>query len=257
MLTLNLAPYGVIYHVVCKVNGKGYVGQTTIGVEARWVAHCSAGVRKGAVGLGHAIRKHGREEFTIEVVDLAWGRPELDAKEQHWIVLLGTRAPLGYNLDEGGQGCGPRPEEVKAKIRATLTGRKRPEVGATLVEVWKTKPRVPVSADTRQAMVESHLGLRHTDETRKAMREAQKKRRQDEALKGVKPRFSDASREALRVANTGRLHSEESKEKNRIHSTGRIHTEETKAKIRAKRIARDGPTPIRQISNPPTKLNRS
>lgn len=97
---------GTIYLKRNRVNGKGYVGQTTIGMNKRDDGHRSAAVYGNSDALYHrAIRKHGWEAFDTET--LATGianQADLDAVEILFIDLYGTRVPNGYNISEGGKG---------------------------------------------------------------------------------------------------------------------------------------------------------
>jgi hypothetical protein len=57
-------PFGVVYLITNTVNGKVYVGQTTVGVSKRWKGHkdearkgseCRDGYRRGAPGNSTAV----------------------------------------------------------------------------------------------------------------------------------------------------------------------------------------------------------
>lgn len=89
----------VIYLVTNKLNGRQYVGQTIRPVSERWRDHC----RVNDDNYFHrAIRKHGAENFVVEIIDTAETAEELDQKEIFWIEKLGTMQPHGYNLKPGG-----------------------------------------------------------------------------------------------------------------------------------------------------------
>ena len=111
--------YGIIYAVVCTNNGKQYVGQTVRPIEVRWRAHVA---KQGTLpGFSMAIKKYGADAFQLRVLDTAESAEELNHKEQHWIKMLNTITPAGYNLNEGGDMIrpvgGPTPE-TRAKMRA-------------------------------------------------------------------------------------------------------------------------------------------
>jgi len=126
---------GVIYKITNTVTKKAYVGQTSTSLRQRWREHQSDARSKirSHPYLHHAIRKYGPESFTIEVIDSALLKEDLDAKEQEWIVRLCTMdKQYGYNCTGGGGACvhGPnsrakikgvkRDPEAVEKQRATL-----------------------------------------------------------------------------------------------------------------------------------------
>lgn len=91
--------YGVIYLVSNVNNNKRYVGLTTRSVNKRFEEHCVANSY-----LGKAIRKHGRDNFRIVVIDTAENHLELCEKEIHYIKKYKTFGAGGYNLTNGGDG---------------------------------------------------------------------------------------------------------------------------------------------------------
>lgn len=88
-----------IYLVTNKITGKQYVGQTIRTVEERWKDHCRV---KDDNYFHRAIRKYGKENFEIEIIDTANNANELDQKEIYWIEHLRTLVPHGYNTKPGG-----------------------------------------------------------------------------------------------------------------------------------------------------------
>ncbi|MBQ3725785.1 MAG: GIY-YIG nuclease family protein [Selenomonadaceae bacterium] len=89
--------YGVIYKVTCTINGKKYVGQTTLTIQERFAAHCKADSL-----LGKDIRKFGRENFKIEVIEECENAEQLNEREPFWIKELDYKFPNGYNAMNGG-----------------------------------------------------------------------------------------------------------------------------------------------------------
>jgi group I intron endonuclease len=128
---------GTVYKITNIVNGKVYVGKTTLSIERRWAQHRSK-ARIGAPSYLHrAIRKYGEKSFVIEVIALASTEAELTALEIEWIAKLqSTNAKLGYNCTTGGEGQQHTESsrsrrvgwhhtpEALAKIRAANIGRK-------------------------------------------------------------------------------------------------------------------------------------
>lgn len=123
---------GQIYLIRNSINGKGYVGQTTIGIDRRFAKH-KENARLGIdFALYRAIRKYGIDNFImLEIANCS--RLLLDDLEKHYIKFFGTSATFGhgYNMTEGGDTRRvPKnwrhTEESKAKNSVSHKGMKRP-----------------------------------------------------------------------------------------------------------------------------------
>jgi len=97
-----------IYKVTCLQTNKYYIGQTqqykikngkpySYGVLGRWCDHVSSSKRSDSP-LHTAIREHGAGCFTHEVLETVTSALS-DEREAHWIRLLGTTVPNGYNVN--------------------------------------------------------------------------------------------------------------------------------------------------------------
>lgn len=129
---------GVIYKITNNVNGKLYVGQTTRGIEKRWKEHCQPSSECSVIK--RAVSKHGKDNFSIEIVAEGNSLAELNILEEKLIIDLGCRYPKGYNLQMGGsnhthseiskrlmsqkQVGRIQSKETREKIRAKAIGRK-------------------------------------------------------------------------------------------------------------------------------------
>ncbi len=144
--------YGIIYEMTNLANGMKYVGQTVshrlnkgkyrpFGMIGRFNDHISEAInntkKKQCSFLNNAIRKYGRESFTVELVELC-GVSALNDREQFHISAKNTLFPNGYNLTIGGKslyvdtfvkatnapkkrgGCVSRSAETRAKMSARL-----------------------------------------------------------------------------------------------------------------------------------------
>jgi len=105
-------PYGLIYKVTNKVNGKSYIGQTTLTLAQRWACHLT---NPGKAPLTRAIRKYGREAFSLDTITRCADQASLDAAECFLIEYEGTKSPKGYNLKGGGSGGGKQDDETCAR----------------------------------------------------------------------------------------------------------------------------------------------
>jgi group I intron endonuclease len=116
---------GKIYLIRNKINGKGYVGQTTHLITKRWSQHKYQARNGKDALLGKAIRKYGIENFTIQEV-VKCDVLLLNDLEIHYIKFYGTYAPTGhgYNLTEGSTDGWHPSKEVIAKQSAAHKGNK-------------------------------------------------------------------------------------------------------------------------------------
>ena len=121
--------YGVVYLIWNKINGKRYVGQTVQPLKERMRKH-----RYGNLYIDKAIDKYGLENFRYGVIKTCATKAKLDEAEKHFIVVLHSKAPYGYNLTDGGEGTVgyiPTPEH-RARISAARLGENHPNYGKPL-----------------------------------------------------------------------------------------------------------------------------
>lgn len=100
-----------IYKITNRLDGKAYIGQTSLPLAVRWATHISKA--KTCSELNHlhfyrAIRRDGVEQFDQEI--LCEVSNELaDAAETGFIAACKTFSPelgYGYNMTPGGHGTG-------------------------------------------------------------------------------------------------------------------------------------------------------
>lgn len=126
-----------IYKITNKINGKIYIGQTSLSVEDRFNAHVYNAETNCQFHLSKAIRKYGKENFIFESIDYALTKKEINEKEIYWIKELKSNNRLyGYNMTYGGEGgntymCKTEEEmkEIRHKISLSKLGGK----------VWNSK----------------------------------------------------------------------------------------------------------------------
>lgn len=115
-----------VYKITNKINNKVYIGITSKGISARWKEHLWNAEHGCPFKLHNALRKYGKENFTIELIDFCNSWEELTEKEKFYIAQYkSTEDEFGYNLTEGGDGTFGRKhsEETKEKIRQKAIGR--------------------------------------------------------------------------------------------------------------------------------------
>ena len=95
---------GKIYLITNTVNDKKYVGLTARPLTFRFSMHKRAALKGGGQigGLMDAMRLHGSEAFSIELLQKCDTDTEMAAAEIEWISKLNTVYPNGYNRNKGG-----------------------------------------------------------------------------------------------------------------------------------------------------------
>ena len=211
----NFTPYGVIYCIEHIDSGKRYIGQTTRSIAHRWWEHCYYLSNRR---LGNAIRKYGKESFSVYELDVASSKEELDHLEKTYILMFKTTdSSHGYNLDLGG-GSGKHSDESKAFMSNIRKGKKHSEetkkkisasqVGRVMTDKTREKMKEkswvgrPHSTETRLKLSEINTGKRHSEETIKKLSDVRKELWND-----------DKSREAMRSASIEARKSESYKSK--------------------------------------------
>lgn len=139
----------IIYLITNKINGKQYVGQTKHTLEYRWSEHISTSKSKRFWLVHKAIAKYGEENFLVETLHICETKEEMDFVEMFYIALLNSKAPIGYNLTDGGDGpTGHKHSEAsRAKIKkarasqvmlpVTEETRRKMSVGIQKAKPWK------------------------------------------------------------------------------------------------------------------------
>ena len=223
--------YGRIYKITNKLNNKPYFGQTRQPPSRRWYQHKNAAKNGGKMILYNAIRLHGVENFTFEVICECETLKELNAKEIEYISINNSLTPNGYNAGKGGDNYEKTPETC-AKISASNKGR-------IISEEWRKNLSVAIKGrkiteETRIKMQKAQKGRIITEETKQKLRQINLGKKQtsetiakkSEARKGVP--WSEKKRESM----IGRKNSEETKQKMSESQKGRVFSEETKKKMR-------------------------
>lgn len=125
---------GRVYLVANCVNGRGYVGQTVLPLQRRWVQHQYPA--SGCRLLAYAIKKYGADAFELRELEVC-PRPMLNEREKYWIAFLGTLAPAGYNILDGGDQpleMRERKSEGRRRMLAEQAARGKPKGPTPLTE---------------------------------------------------------------------------------------------------------------------------
>lgn len=154
--------FGYIYKIVNNVNGKLYIGKTTKNIEERFQQHLQDSNK--CTYLKHAIKKYGKERFSIEAIFACFDEESLNTSEQFFIEFFRTmNHSFGYNLRGGGAG-GKLHESLNtnrpklpnrkkpsqqaelyrlSQLRKALVGKKRPDNVRRKISIKNSKPFPP------------------------------------------------------------------------------------------------------------------
>lgn len=201
--------YGTIYCITNESNGKKYVGQTIQPLDRRWKEHLNH-VKYYDFPLYRAIRKHGKNCFSISVLDNADTREELDAKETHWINRLQTVCPNGYNAINGPPGKFDKvSDETKKKLSDGLRERwKNLEYRQKMKTSTTGLKRKKCSEEHREKLSIAHKGIPLHESQKRKIGEASKRLWDDpnyaeRAIVGLKKAVKQQERAVVNI-DTGR-----------------------------------------------------
>lgn len=187
----------VVYWVRNTINDKIYVGQTSTRLERRWYMHTWD---ENSNSLLHtAIKKHGKESFTAEVIHECETKEEMDLVEMFYISFLNTKSPNGYNLTDGGEGTLgiPCSEEKKKKIGLANKGK-------------PPNPRLLDQSGEKNWMFGKHLSDEHKEALRKSNKGHTRSYGNKNALGHV---VSEESKEKMRKPHKKKTHCKRGHEK--------------------------------------------
>ena len=113
-----------IYMVSNMINGKKYIGQTSIGYLNRYSQHLKESKNKNAdtynTVFKKALRKYGEENFKIDLIDICETKEEANELEIYYIEYLNTYIGFekseGYNSTLGGDGETPHTRKEVYRI---------------------------------------------------------------------------------------------------------------------------------------------
>lgn len=101
---------GLIYMRISPSGGK-YIGQTVLQEKERWHDHCLESSNENGkyynTILNKAIRKYGKENFQVQILEDNIPNGELNEREIYWIDFYKTFYKEnfhGYNMTRGGKG---------------------------------------------------------------------------------------------------------------------------------------------------------
>ena len=110
---------GIIYCIKNKINGKCYIGQTTIGLKQRYQLNWWK--KSHNPYIKHSVEKYKPENFEFQILESNITSIEkLNELESHYAITLNTYIPNGYNMRK----CGDNrlwAKESKDKLSDSLS----------------------------------------------------------------------------------------------------------------------------------------
>lgn len=212
-IVITTVPYGYIYKLTNKINGKMYIGQTTDALrreEDYKNLKC-----KSQPKIYNALRKYGIGSFTFELIDNAVDRYSLNDLEVKYIKDFNTVVE-GYNCRAGGEG-GKHTEVTKKLMSKIHMGKKGTQTGKKLTEEHKRK------------ISEAAKGRRWSDVDKKRIsttKKSQYRKMTQDQKDYLSKKLSGAGN-----GNYGREFTEGHKRKIGLAGIGRVVTDETRRKI--------------------------
>jgi len=162
--------FNYIYKTVCLITNRFYIGM-----------HSTSNLKDGYLGSGtvlrRSIRKYGKENHKIEILEYCNSRKELAQRESEIVNDVTINEKLCMNLVIGGEG-GIFSEEHHIKMRKGASN--------SLKEKWKTDVdyREKISNVLRENMRQNHkegkikydtfTGKKHSEESKQKMRDSAK-----------------------------------------------------------------------------------
>lgn len=105
----------LVYKITNLTNGNIYIGMTRRPLGRRWSQHlCAAKKQSNASRIAKAIRKYGRDNFAIEVIESCDSEEGMKSSE---IRLIASLRPI-YNIASGGDGSPGHTMSPEARERA-------------------------------------------------------------------------------------------------------------------------------------------
>jgi len=112
----------IVYEIINNINNKGYIGYSGRTLKQRWSSHISSANQGSPFRFHSAIRKHGHENFSIQVL---YEFDSIDAAKvmEETLILERDYLNVGYNAKPGGCGGHIVPKDKLESWKAKLSER--------------------------------------------------------------------------------------------------------------------------------------
>lgn len=145
-----------IYAITNVINGKNYIGQTSVALGKRFYRHIYSAKYGIETRFYNSIRKYGPEAFVICQLRSCLSKAEVNIFERFYILLFSSNMPeFGYNSTFGGDG-GQRPtRETLEKMSKIHAGRVTDSQRIRMSLLGKSSKGIPRSAAVRRKISDS------------------------------------------------------------------------------------------------------
>lgn len=218
---------GVYAIIQISENRVVYVGSSKT-IEKRTIFHTGA-LKSGKHFNAHlqsAWNKYGAEDFTIVVLEET---SDLVLREQHWIDLLKPACNVSIAADNAMRGR-KHSEETLRKMREVKLGNKN-ALGRIVSE--ETRKKIGdahrgkiISAEQREKLVIANIS-----KNCETLEQYRSRKIFEASIKDIHRPLSEAHKEKLRQASSGKKHKPESIQKMREVQKGKVISPETRAKL--------------------------
>jgi|ERR1700691_2085453 len=196
----------MIVYLLKSPPGKVYVGQTKNTFDARWYCHVKDSRGKSKYRLHQAIRKHGENNFSTEILATPSSVEEMNYLESYFIIMFNADNPnYGYNMTRGGEGRSA-PTIVSRETRAKIGAANKlwRSINGTTEGQKKAALRNLLAANTPEARAKRSRSL---SVSMKGIVFSEERRRNISAgLKGkmLGRKLSEETRHKMSVVRTGK-----------------------------------------------------
>ena len=121
-----------------EINNKKYIGITSRSIIIRFQEHCS----HNQTLIYDAVKKYGKENFKIEILEDKITKDDIDEKERYFIKFYDTLIPNGYNLSTGGISNKDLNEETKERLSEMNMGIKNPRCKKYILQIDKNTKEI-------------------------------------------------------------------------------------------------------------------
>jgi len=165
-----------IYQITNTTNGDFYIGKTINTPEERFQGHVYSANSKSKTYLHNAIRKYGKEAFTITALESGFDNE--DALNEAEIRYISELSPQ-YNMTKGGEGISgftfTQSEETRKKMSESKKGKKRrPFTEEHKRKISESKKGKKLSEECKRKISESKKGRKFSEEVKEKISDAHK-----------------------------------------------------------------------------------
>lgn len=127
-----------VYCITNLINNKKYIGITSRDIKVRFQEHCS----HNHTLIYDAVKKYGKENFNIEILENNISEEEIDKRERYFINKFNTLVPNGYNLSTGGISNKNLNNITKQKLSEMNIGINNPRCHNYILQIDKNSGKI-------------------------------------------------------------------------------------------------------------------